>query len=71
MSSGRGIMHEEMLRRSLDGNVYGFQLWDNLPASRKMGPLCYQEVSADSFPLVKRRQRCASWPGKQQACPVR
>jgi len=31
MSSGRGIMHEEMPRRGESGNIYGFQLWVNLP----------------------------------------
>jgi hypothetical protein len=53
MSSGRGIMHEEMPRRSPDGNVYGFQLWVNLPARRKMDPPRYQEVSADTIPAVR------------------
>jgi hypothetical protein len=52
MSSGRGIMHEEMPRRSPDGNVFGFQLWVNLPAARKMDPPRYQEVSADTIPMV-------------------
>ena len=36
MTSGGGIMHEEMPRRSPEGNVYGFQLWVNLPATLKM-----------------------------------
>ena len=53
MSSGRGIMHEEMPRRSPDGNVYGFQLWVNLPAARKMDQPRYQEVSADTIPMVE------------------
>jgi hypothetical protein len=53
MSSGRGILHEEMPRRSPDGNVFGFQLWVNLPAARKMDPPRYQEVSADTIPVVK------------------
>ena len=53
MTSGRGIMHEEMPRRSPDGNVFGFQLWVNLPAAQKMGQPRYQEVSAASIPLVK------------------
>jgi redox-sensitive bicupin YhaK (pirin superfamily) len=53
MSSGRGIMHEEMPRRSPDGNVFGFQLWVNLPAARKMDQPRYQEVSADTIPTVE------------------
>ncbi len=54
MTSGRGILHEEMPRRSPQGNIYGFQLWVNLPAERKMGPPRYQEVSADTIPTIRR-----------------
>jgi redox-sensitive bicupin YhaK (pirin superfamily) len=54
MTSGRGIMHEEMPRRSPDGNIFGFQLWVNLPAARKMDPPRYQEVSAGTIPVVTR-----------------
>jgi hypothetical protein len=50
MSSGRGILHEEMPRRSPEGNVFGFQLWVNLPARQKMSLPRYQEISADSIP---------------------
>jgi redox-sensitive bicupin YhaK (pirin superfamily) len=54
MSSGRGILHEEMPRRSPQGNVFGFQLWVNLPARDKMGQPRYQEVSADTIPVARR-----------------
>ncbi|MFC2053578.1 pirin family protein [Chloroflexota bacterium] len=54
MTSGGGIMHEEMPRRSPEGNVYGFQLWVNLPAALKMSQPRYQEVSEDSIPIVDR-----------------
>jgi redox-sensitive bicupin YhaK (pirin superfamily) len=50
MTSGRGIMHEEMPRRGPSGNMYGFQLWVNLPAAQKMGQPRYQEVTAASIP---------------------
>ena len=53
MTSGSGIMHEEMPRRSVQGNVFGFQLWVNLPATLKMSQPRYQEVSAETIPLVK------------------
>jgi quercetin 2,3-dioxygenase len=53
MTSGRGIMHEEMPRRGPEGNIYGFQLWVNLPAARKMGEPRYQEVSAATIPTVQ------------------
>lgn len=52
MSSGRGILHEEMPRRSPEGNVFGFQLWVNLPAAQKMSPPRYQEVNAATIPTV-------------------
>ncbi len=55
MTSGRGILHEEMPRRSeTSGVIYGFQLWVNLPAAQKMGQPRYQEVSAETIPTVKK-----------------
>jgi hypothetical protein len=54
MTSGRGIMHEEMPRRGPDGEVRGFQLWVNLPAAEKMGEPRYQEVRSDSIPIVEK-----------------
>jgi redox-sensitive bicupin YhaK (pirin superfamily) len=50
MTSGRGILHEEMPRRGPSGNIYGFQLWVNLPAAQKMGQPRYQEMTAASIP---------------------
>lgn len=52
MTSGRGILHEEMPRRSPQGNVFGFQLWVNLPAARKMDLPRYQEIQAATIPTV-------------------
>ena len=54
MTSGSGIMHEEMPRRSQEGNVFGFQLWVNLPAALKMSQPRYQEVNAETIPMVKK-----------------
>ena len=54
MTSGRGILHEEMPRRGPSGNIYGFQLWVNLPAAQKMGQPRYQEVTAASIPSTKK-----------------
>jgi redox-sensitive bicupin YhaK (pirin superfamily) len=54
MTSGRGIMHEEMPRRGPSGVVKGFQLWVNLPAALKMGAPRYQEISADGLPVVEK-----------------
>jgi redox-sensitive bicupin YhaK (pirin superfamily) len=53
MTSGRGIMHEEMPKRSPDGRVRGFQLWVNLPAAEKMSAPRYQDVIADTIPVVE------------------
>lgn len=53
MTSGRGIMHEEMPKRGPDGIIQGFQLWVNLPAAQKMSQPRYQEVSADTIPCVE------------------
>jgi len=50
MTSGRGILHEEMPRRGDSGLVKGFQLWVNLPASQKMSKPRYQEVKAEIVP---------------------
>ncbi|MFN8457543.1 MAG: pirin family protein [Anaerolineae bacterium] len=52
MTSGRGIMHEEMPRRDANGKVNGFQLWVNLPAAQKMTSPRYQEVAAATIPTV-------------------
>lgn len=52
MTSGRGILHEEMPRRGPNGSIYGFQLWVNLPAALKMSPPRYQEVNAKSVPTL-------------------
>ncbi len=54
MTSGRGILHEEMPRRGESGNIYGFQLWVNLPAAQKMGQPRYQEVKSSAIPVIER-----------------
>src|SRR5512143_3350608 len=53
MTSGRGILHEEMPRRGPEGTIYGFQLWVNLPARLKMSEPRYQEVSAATIPTYE------------------
>lgn len=54
MTSGSGILHEEMPRRGPSGNIYGFQLWVNLPAAQKMAAPRYQEVSAATIPAYEK-----------------
>src|SRR5512143_1909073 len=54
MTSGSGILHEEMPRRGPSGAIYGFQLWVNLPAAQKMGQPRYQEVSSSTIPTYEK-----------------
>ena len=53
MTSGRGILHEEMPRRSENGAIYGFQLWVNLPSHLKMSEPRYQEVNSSTIPTYE------------------
>jgi redox-sensitive bicupin YhaK (pirin superfamily) len=54
MTSGRGIMHEEMPRRGPNGLINGFQLWVNLPAALKMSRPRYQEIKETDIPAIER-----------------
>jgi redox-sensitive bicupin YhaK (pirin superfamily) len=54
MSSGRGILHEEMPRRGPSGAIDGFQLWVNLPSHLKMSEPRYQEVSSSTIPTYEK-----------------
>ena len=55
MTSGRGILHEEMPKRSENsGDIYGFQLWVNLPAAQKMSQPRYQEVTSSTIPVIEK-----------------
>jgi hypothetical protein len=51
MTSGRGIMHEEMPQVRPEG-ITGFQLWVNLPAEVKMTAPRYQDVRAGAIPEI-------------------
>ena len=51
MTAGRGIIHSEMPRQ-LEGLMWGFQLWVNLPAKDKMTEPRYQEISPGNIPEV-------------------
>ncbi|HUN52782.1 MAG TPA: pirin family protein [Candidatus Sulfotelmatobacter sp.] len=52
MTAGRGIVHSEMPEQEA-GLMWGFQLWINLPASRKMTAPRYQDIAAAAVPLVQ------------------
>ena len=52
MTAGSGILHQEMPRGNAKGQMHGFQLWGNLPASQKMTAPRYQDVKAADIPEV-------------------
>jgi quercetin 2,3-dioxygenase len=52
MTSGHGILHEEMPQVRPEG-IAGFQLWVNLPAKAKMSRPRYQDVRADRIPETR------------------
>jgi quercetin 2,3-dioxygenase len=52
MTAGRGIIHQEMPKGDPIGQMHGFQLWANLPASQKMTTPRYQEVKSAQIPVV-------------------
>ena len=54
MTSGRGILHEELPKRGPSGRVNGFQLWVNLPAAQKMEVPRYQDVVAADVPVIEK-----------------
>jgi redox-sensitive bicupin YhaK (pirin superfamily) len=49
MTAGRGIVHSEFPQQ-VEGLMWGFQLWVNLPASDKMTKPRYQDIQADQVP---------------------
>lgn len=55
MTSGRGILHEEMPQVRPEG-IAGFQLWVNLPAKAKMSKPRYQDVRADRIPMIEDKE---------------
>ena len=52
MTAGRGIVHSEMPEQE-SGRMRGFQLWLNLPAVEKMGPVEYEDIVAERVPAVE------------------
>jgi len=52
MTAGSGILHQEMPKGNETGQMHGFQLWANLPASMKMTAPRYQDVKAADIPEI-------------------
>ena len=70
MTAGSGILHQEMPKGDPRGAMHGFQLWANLPASKKMIDPRYQDVPSAEIPEVvdddgtRVRVICGSFWGK-------
>ncbi len=71
MTSGSGIIHQEMPEGNVNGLMQGFQLWANLPSSNKMINPRYQNIKSEQIPVltldngVKIRVICGSIDGKK------
>ena len=53
MTAGSGIIHQEMPQGNRKGEMFGFQLWANLPAHSKMIAPRYQGIKQQEIPVVK------------------
>jgi len=56
MTAGRGIVHSEFPQQ-VEGLMWGFQLWVNLPASDKMTAPRYQDIQGEEIPEVELNER--------------
>ncbi|MBI1416093.1 MAG: pirin family protein [Limimaricola sp.] len=52
MTAGSGILHQEMPKGNIAGQMHGFQLWANLPSGLKMTAPRYQDVKGKDIPEV-------------------
>lgn len=50
MTAGSGVAHSEMPTQT-DGQMFGFQLWINLPAAEKMRKPWYADIPPDAIPV--------------------
>jgi quercetin 2,3-dioxygenase len=53
MTAGHGIVHSEMPKQER-GLIWGYQLWVNLPAARKLRAPRYQDLAPERIPEVQR-----------------
>ncbi len=61
MTAGSGIIHQEMPRGDQEGLMWGFQLWANLPASRKMMAPRYRGILRGEIPEVTLKGDIRIW----------
>lgn len=52
MTSGSGILHQEMPAGNNNGQMHGFQLWANLPSELKMTTPRYQDIAGQELPVL-------------------
>ncbi len=52
MTAGSGILHQEMPKGNVAGQMHGFQLWANLPSSLKMTAPRYQDLQGSDIPEI-------------------
>lgn len=52
MTAGRGIVHSEMPQAEPGQDLWGLQLWVNLPAAKKMMRPRYQDMQASTIPEI-------------------
>lgn len=52
MTSGSGILHQEMPVGNTKGQMHGFQLWANLPRDLKMTDPRYQDIAGSELPEI-------------------
>ncbi|NVK22699.1 MAG: pirin family protein [Kangiellaceae bacterium] len=63
MTAGSGVVHSEMPAASIvkrGGRVHGFQIWVNLPASKKMMDPRYQDIDNDDIPTATSQDKLVS-----------
>lgn len=53
MTAGKGLMHEEMPAME-EGQLWGYQLWVNLPQKYKMVEPKYRHIKAEEIPVETR-----------------
>jgi quercetin 2,3-dioxygenase len=53
MTAGSGVIHQEMPKGNVRGQMGGFQLWANLPAKQKMMDPRYRDVKKNTIPEVR------------------
>jgi redox-sensitive bicupin YhaK (pirin superfamily) len=51
MTAGRGVAHSEMPAQT-NGQLFGFQLWLNLPAKEKMCDPWYADIPSSDIPVI-------------------